>query len=46
MSSYRIFTASFKRRVAEEYLAGASLHALSRKQEVARNLIRIWIAKY
>jgi MFS family permease len=46
MSSYRIFTIAFKRQVAQEYLAGVSLNALSRKHEVARNLIRIWVAKY
>ena len=46
MSTYRIFTIALKRQVAQEYLAGASLNALSRKHEVARNLIRIWVAKY
>ncbi len=46
MSNYRLFTTAFKRQVAEEYVAGASLHALSRKHGVARNLIRIWVAKY
>jgi transposase-like protein len=46
MSTYRIFTTAFKRDVAQEYLAGASLNALGRKHEVARNLIRIWVAKY
>jgi transposase len=46
MSTYRIFTTVFKRDVAQEYLAGASLNALGRKHEVARNLIRIWVAKY
>lgn len=46
MSSYRMFTIGFKRQVAQEYLGGASLNALSRKHEVARNLIRIWVAKY
>ena len=46
MSNYRVFTVEFKRRVAEEFLAGASLNALSRKHEVARNLIRIWVAKH
>ena len=33
-------------RLPKEYLAGASLNALGRKHEVARNLIRIWVAKY
>lgn len=46
MSDYRVFTTAFKRQVAEEYLAGASLNALSRKHEVARTLIRTWVAKY
>ncbi|MBO6720028.1 MAG: transposase [Rhizobiaceae bacterium] len=46
MSNYRVFTVAFKRQVSEEFLAGASLNALSRKHEVARNLIRIWVAKY
>lgn len=46
MSTYRIFTTAFKRQVAQEFLAGASLNALGRKHEVARNLIRIWVAKY
>lgn len=46
MPDYRVFTVAFKRQVSEEFLAGASLHALSRKHEVARNLIRIWVAKY
>ena len=46
MSTYRIFTTAFKRQVAQDYLAGASLDALGRKHEVARNLIRIWVAKY
>ena len=46
MSNYRMFTTAFKRQVAQEFLAGASLNALGRKHEVARNLIRIWVAKY
>lgn len=46
MGNYRMFKTAFKREVAQEYLAGASLNALSRQHEVARNLIRIWVAKY
>ena len=36
MSTHRIFTTAFKRDVAQEYLAGASLNALERKHEVAQ----------
>lgn len=31
MSTYRIFTTAFKREVAQEFLAGASLNAFGRK---------------
>jgi len=34
-----------KRRVVAEYNAGETLHGLSRRRDVCRNLIRIWIAK-
>ena len=32
--------------MVEEYLAGETLHALSRKHDLCRNLIRVWIEKY
>ena len=35
----------FKRQVAQEFLAGESLHGLSRRHDVSRNLIRVWVAK-
>jgi hypothetical protein len=34
------------RQVAEEYLAGAPIDALGAEHEVARKVIRIWVAKY
>ena len=32
-------------RMAQEFLAGESLHGLSRRHDVSRNLIRVWVAK-
>lgn len=36
----------FKRQVAQEYLAGETLHGLSKRHDVSRNLIRIWVEKF
>jgi transposase len=32
--------------VAQEYLAGETLHGLAKRHEINRNLVRIWVAKY
>src|SRR5262245_3351887 len=31
---------------ALEYIAGETLHALAKRHDLSRNLIRIWVAKY
>ena len=36
----------YKRQVAQEYLAGETLHGLAKRHEINRNLVRIWVAKY
>ena len=36
----------FKRQVAQEYVAGETLHALAKRHDGSRNLIRIWVAKF
>lgn len=46
MVKYRSHSIAFKRQVAEEYLAGETLHGLAKTHDVTRNLIRIWVAKY
>jgi transposase len=35
----------FKRQVVAEYHAGGTLHALSRRHDICRNLIRVWVEK-
>jgi transposase-like protein len=43
---HRSHSAEFKRQVVAEYLAGETLHALSRRHDLSRNLIRIWAEKF
>jgi len=46
MARHRSHSIEFKRQVAQEYVAGETLHALAKRHDVSRNLIRIWVAKY
>ena len=46
MAKHRTYSTEFKRQVSQEYIAGETLHALAKRHDVSRNLIRIWIAKY
>ena len=46
MPRYRSFDVALKRKVAQEFLTGESLNSLSRKYDIARNLIRIWVLKH
>src|SRR6185312_7488690 len=45
MTRHRSHSAAFKRQVAEEFIAGETLHALSKRHDVSRQLIRIWVGK-
>jgi transposase len=46
MARHRTHSVAFKRQVAQEYIAGESLHRLGKRHDLSRNLIRIWVAKY
>ena len=46
MARHRSHSAAFKRQVAEEFLAGETLHGLSQRHDISRQLIRIWVGKY
>lgn len=46
MARHRSHSVTFKRQVAEEYLAGETLHGLAKRHDISRNLIRVWVAKY
>ena len=45
MAKHRTYSIEFKRLVAQEFLAGETLHGLAKRHDVSRNLIRIWVAK-
>jgi transposase-like protein len=43
MTKHRCHSAAFKRQVAEEFIAGETLHALSKRHDISRQFIRIWL---
>jgi transposase-like protein len=46
MAKHRSHSIEFKRQVAQEFIAGETLHSLAKRHDVSRNLIRIWVRKY
>lgn len=46
MAKHRSHSVEFKLQVAQEFLAGETLHGLAKRHDVSRNLIRIWVQKY
>ena len=46
MAKHRSHSVAFKRQVAAEFLAGETLHGLSQRHDVSRQLIRIWVGKF
>lgn len=46
MTKHRTHSVEFKRQVSQEYLAGETLLGLSKRHDISRNLIRIWVEKY
>ena len=46
MTKHRTYSIDFKRQVAQEYLAGETLHGLAKRHDLSRNLIRMWVAKF
>ena len=46
MAKHRSHSIEYKRQVAQEFIAGETLHGLAKRHDVSRNLIRIWVRKY
>jgi transposase-like protein len=46
MATHRRHSLEFKRQVAQEFIAGDTLHGLAKRYDLSRNLIRIWVHKY
>jgi transposase len=45
MARHRSHSVEFKRRVAQEFIVGETLHALAKRHDVSRTLIRVWVKK-
>ena len=45
MAKHRTHSLEFKRQVAQEFLAGETLHSLAKRYDLSRNLIRIWVQR-
>ena len=43
---HRSHSVEFKRQVAQEFVAGETLHGLAKRHDVSRQLIRVWVEKY
>jgi transposase-like protein len=46
MARHRTHSIEFKRQIAQEFLAGETLHGLAKRHDICRNLIRIWVQNY
>jgi transposase len=46
MAKHRTHSIEFKRQVAQEFLAGETLHGLAKRHDISRNLIRVWVERY
>ena len=46
MTKHRLHSAAFKRQVAEEFIAGETLHGVSKRHDISRQSIRIWVGKF
>src|ERR1700748_279196 len=46
MAKHRTHSVEFKQQVSQEYLSGETLHALAKRHDISRTLIRIWVEKF
>ena len=46
MARHRSHSVAFKRQVAQEFIAGKTLHSLAKRHDLSRNLIRLWVQRY
>ena len=45
MAKHRTHSIEFKRQVAQDFIAGETLHGLAKRHDISRNLIQIWVKK-
>ena len=46
MAKHRTHSIEFKRQIAQDFIAGETLHALAKRHDISRNLIQIWVRKF
>ena len=46
MAKHRNHSIEFKRQIAQQFIAGETLHGLAKQHDLSRNLIRVWVARY
>lgn len=46
MAKHRCRSVAFKPQVAQGFVAGETVHGLSKRPDISRQLIRIWVGKY
>jgi transposase-like protein len=46
LARHRSHSVAFKRQVVGQFIAGETLHALAKRHDISRQLIRIWTAKF
>ncbi len=46
IAKHRTHSIEFKRQIAQDFIAGETLHALASRHDVSRNLIRICVRKF
>ena len=46
MARQRSHSIAFKRQVAQEFIDGETLYGLSKRHDISRQLIRVWVQKY
>ena len=46
MARQRSHSIEFKRQVAQEFIGGESMYALSKRHDISRQLIRVWVERY
>ena len=45
MAKHRTHSIEFKRQIAQDFIAGETLHTLASRHDISRNLVRIWVRK-
>ena len=46
MANHRTYSVEFKRQMVQDFMAGETLHALARRHDISRNLVRLWVRKF